>query len=99
MEHEPPFEESRPVFHDPPFPASSYSPPSPPPTPFHRLPPPPPPPPALNAGHEWARSSHLGRLLPWPAAEWRPSACMPSTAPTIRGRRRPGQHRARRPLA
>src|SRR3954454_3906056 len=30
MEHEPPFNESRPVFHDPPFPASSSSPPSPP---------------------------------------------------------------------
>src|SRR5471032_170916 len=32
MEHEPPFNEPRPVFHDPPFPAPSSAPPSPPPS-------------------------------------------------------------------
>src|SRR6476469_43298 len=36
MEHEPPFNEPRPVFHDPPFPASSSSPPSPPSPPDRR---------------------------------------------------------------
>ena len=68
MEPEPPVNQPRPVFHDPPFASPSSSPPSPPPAP-------------PIAGREWARSPHLRRSPPWPAAGSRRSACTPSTAP------------------
>ena len=64
MENEPPFNEPRPIFHDPPFPLlvlpSSSAPDCDTPSRF-LSPPLPPPLPAPIAGHEWARSPHLRR--------------------------------------